>query len=400
MKPDQVDRLVQALASSPLLQIHISRRWWDGAADDTTMASEATPSLTDGSSSSPTTLFSHADEALGSEQRSPGKVRLSLEEGFARTRLEEGRSKVLVSPLSTSFGGIALVDPKVYGSPICLVSRDYRLGARVLEHGACSYHTLAYGTTVQSNLRIEPPSSRSANCRVLLQVLNQTLERRTGEKSHLLLAELDVTESFTRAALAELSVHAGISLWDIQQMASSPRAEEKGESFNWCALADELSNAKAVGEMIEAAASAFANLTAETCTMQTLTMMSELERLKTQHQDFLVLRSTGRHANGMVSGLHVPYVSQHLDRLLYTVSPSNKRGEASRAARLLRDRVVAAVAGNCRRESAFDVRIWWGDQMRQVHCVPLHEDTGGEPTAWAAFLSGESEFVAFTSVLS
>ncbi|KAK3615219.1 hypothetical protein LTR56_026733 [Elasticomyces elasticus] len=121
--------------------------------------------------------------------------------------------------------------------------------------------------------------------------------------------------------------------------------------------------------------------------MQTLTLVSELERLKARHQDFLVLRPTGYHENGIMSGVHIPLSSQHLDQLLYNSAPNAMRGEALEAARLLRDRVATAVADGFFAGGSFDSRIWWGDQVRNIHFVPLLEGADGRPAAWATFLS-------------
>ncbi|KAK4543939.1 hypothetical protein LTR36_004713 [Oleoguttula mirabilis] len=400
LTPEQVDRLVKALAECPLLHKHVSRQWWDDGPDDgpddATVTSETTPSLSSGSGSS-TTMYSQPNQQFMTEQRSPATTQAILEEEFAQNFPDHPKAKhpaahAAAAARSTKFGGIALADPRVHGCPIRFITTGYRLGANVLQVGACAFLNIPYGTSVQSNLRIEPPSSVNGTARVMLQVVNQVLDRKTGRKTYLLVAELDVTESFTRAALVELAGAADIALADIQLVtpAEKPRRQSAAADLDWGALADELQASCAITDIVEMAATSFAKLTADTCTMQTLTLMSELERLKTQHQDFLIVRPTGHHDNGVPSGVHIPWVSQHLDALLYDSDPHNIRGEASKAARVLRDRVVSAVAEGCARDKAFDTRLWWGDQMRLLHCVPLIEGIDGKPAAWVAFLSGES----------
>lgn len=393
LSAEQVDRLVKALAESPLLHVHVSRQWWDEIEDNISVASESTPSLSSGSGSS-STLYSQPNQPFMTEQLSPTTTQAILEEEFAQNFPNHPKAKhpaahAAAAVRSTKFGGIALADPNVHGTPVRFITKGYRLGANVLKVGACSFLNIPYGTTVQSNLRIEPPSCVSRNARVMLQVVNQVLERKTGRKTYLLVAELDVTESLTKAALMELAAHADLPLADIQVLTPTEKPRQMSKDVDWCALADELQASCAITDVVETAASSFAKLGAETCTMQTLTLMSELERLKTQHQDFLIVRPTGIHRNGILSGVKIPWTSQHLDALLHESDPHHIRAEASKSARVLRDRVVGAVAEGCAGDKPFDTRIWWGDQMRLVHCVPLIESTDGKPAAWAAFLSGK-----------
>ncbi|KAK0899587.1 hypothetical protein LTR02_009623 [Friedmanniomyces endolithicus] len=394
LKPEQVDRLVKALAECPLLHVHVSKQWWDaGDVSDATSeaaASDSTPSLTTSSPSRSTLSSAQHSQSLVPEHQQSASV-LEGDE-FAREYPNHPKAKAATKQ---KFGGIASVDPKVHGSPTRYVSQAYRLGATTVNVGQCTFLALPYGTTVQSHLRIEPASSRSSNCRVMMQVVNQVLERRSGHKTFLLVAELDVTESFTRAALMELAAHVDMSLDDIELLAPGIKAMHRDEQLDWCALADELQTSCAITDAVEGAAGSFARLTAETCTMQTLTLMSELERLKRRHQDFLVLRPTGYHDNGVMSGIHIPRTSQHLDQLLFDAEPRHIRGEASKAARLLRDRVAAAVAAECGAAKAFDSQIWWGDMMRLVHCVPLMDRPEGRPAAWVAFLSGEFVYLPY-----
>ncbi|KAK0273537.1 hypothetical protein LTR35_012287 [Friedmanniomyces endolithicus] len=394
LKPEQVDRLVKALAECPLLHVHVSKQWWDAGdvsdAPSEASGSDATPSLTTSSPSRSTLSSAQHSQSLVPEHQQSASV---LEgDQFAREYPNHPKARVATKQ---KFGGIAIVDPKVHGSPTRYVSQAYRLGATTVNVGQCTFLALPYGTTVQSHLRIEPASSRSSNCRVMMQVVNQVLERRSGHKTFLLVAELDVTESFTRAALMELAAHVDMSLDDIELLAPGIKAMHRDEQLDWCALADELQTSCAITDAVESAAGSFARLAAETCTMQTLTLMSELERLKRRHQDFLVLRPTGYHDNGVMSGIHIPWTSQHLDQLLFDSEPRHTRGEASKAARLLRDRVAVAVAAECGAARAFDSQIWWGDMMRLVHCVPLMDRPEGRPAAWVAFLSGEFVYLPY-----
>ncbi|RMY89951.1 hypothetical protein D0861_03944 [Hortaea werneckii] len=387
----QVDRLVKALAESPLLTCHVKRQWWDESSDEDRSMSEGTPSLSSGSGSGSTALYSQENRAFLSEPRSPSTSQAILEEEFAQNFPDHPKAKhpaqhAAAAVRTTKFGGIALVDPKVHGTPIRFVTEGYRLGANVLQVGACTFMNIPYGTTVQSNLRVEPPSNVSGNARVMLQVVNQVLERKTGKKTYLLVAELDVTESMTKAALTELAAAAEIPLPLIQ--IATPTEKDRDSEIDWCALADEFEVSCQVASIVDLAAGFFPKLTAETCSMQALTLMSELERIKTQHQDFFILKPTGYHRNGMFSGVNVPSTSQHLDLTLFDSDPSRASAAEEKAARALRDRVVSAVAEGCAKGRPFNTRVWWGDQMRQVRCVPLLESAVDDmPALWIAFLS-------------
>lgn len=388
LAPEQVDRLVKALAESPLLHIHVTKQWWDetGSEVATVLSEDDVPSLSSGSAPSPTSFYSQPNHGFANGQSSPpwssGPNDFTSEEEYP----DNSESKKFASQHARPhFGGIAMIDPKVHGSPVRFMSQGYQLGANVLQVGHCTFLNIPYGATVQSNLRIEPPSAKSINCRVMLQVVNQVLERRSDSKSYLVVAELDVTDSFIKAALRELSAHSGLSLHDIDILTPGVRAKHR-DDLDWSALADEIETSLFLRDIVEAAARSFAHLTAETCAMQTLTLMSELQRLKVQHQDFFVLRPTAFHPNGMMAGVSVPWISHHLATLL---------ADDDDTARLLRERVVVAVTEGLLDRKAFDTKIWWGDRMRSVHCVPLYEGADGKMAAWTAFLSGESLFFPF-----
>ncbi|KAK4899848.1 hypothetical protein LTR49_027585 [Elasticomyces elasticus] len=197
LEPEHIDRLVSALAECPLLRVHVSRQWWN-------------PDVSDAAS-----LLSASEETPSSTTSSSTQQEI-LEEEFARNFPDHPKARRAPEPARTKFGGIARVDPKVHGTPIRFISRDYQLSTSTVKVGQCFFMNIPYGTTMHSKLRIEPPSNRSINSRVMMQVLNHVLERKTGQKKFLLVTELDVTESFAKAALMELSAHAEMPLDDIR----------------------------------------------------------------------------------------------------------------------------------------------------------------------------------------
>ncbi|KAK5109378.1 hypothetical protein LTR62_007044 [Meristemomyces frigidus] len=400
LKPEQVDRLVRALAECPLVSNHVSRQWFDDASEAATVYSvvDETPSLTSGSSSGEGSSSSSAQLDRSSGQHpSPSMTKAMLEDDFTNLYPSSPRDGEL-----PQFSNIIIVDPTVHGSPLRFTSTSTsnQSGPQPHQPGHCTFHTIPYGTTTHAHLRIDPASHQSINKPIKLQILTQILTRKSGKKTHLLALELDVTEPFIRAALREFSLHSGLSLDDIEIIAPSAGAMEK-EDQDWCARASALQSSLHLTNVVSRAAESLAGLKAESCTMQTLTLLSSLSRLKTRYQDFFVLRPTGWHPNGMVAGVSMPWISQHLDQLLHDDhegEDGDGRGEGGGSARLLRQRVVAAVTTGCAGTEEFERRIVWGGRIRRVSCSPLYEGLDGgreRPGAWVAFLGGESDYAPF-----
>lgn len=397
---EKLDRLIVALANAPLVQTHLRKQWLEEeeaeqgdkpsmlslrSALRQTDPSDSTPSLTNNStasdapSDSSSNLYRQANSTFinqthaASFSEDDDQPQTSPEHPLARTR-----------PRAT-FGGIALTDPKVHGAPIRFISKGYRKGANVLQVGQCSFLNVPYGASVDCILRVEPGdiANGGAACSVTIQVMAPVLERRKGRKVYLLVAEVDVTESLTKAALVELARHTGMSLEDIEVVRPEPaRHDSFRESVDWCALADELHACGSTNDVLAAAARGFAALDAATCSMQTLTLLSELERIKAQHVDFLVLRAAARaHGNGMPTGIAVPWISQHLDRHVDRWSPA--------ASSLFREDLAAAVGRRHMDGEPFAVRVLWGRKKKIVRCVPLLEGDDGKTAGWVAFVGDE-----------
>ena len=399
---EQLDRLIFALANTPLVQTHLRKQWLEGEEDECekkgtpsllslraalreTEPSDSTPSLTNNSTASDNVSESSSSLYSGANTTFLGEVPTTSPLGDEENSLASTEHPLTRNRPRARFGGIALCDPKVHGAPIRFVSKDYKKGANVLQVGQCSFLNVPYGASVDCILRIEPGdvANGGAACSVTVQVMAQVVERRKSRKVYLLVAEVDVTESLTKAVLVELARHTGMSLEDIDVVRPGPvRHDSFRESVDWCAIADELQVSWSTNETIENAASGFKNLDAETCTMQTLTLLSELERIKAQHVDFLVLRSaTTSHSNGMPTGITVPWISQHLDRHVNLWSPE--------ASSLFREDLVAAVGRRHADGEPFAVQVLWGRKKKIVRCVPLLEGEGGKTAGWVAFIGDE-----------
>ena len=380
---DQIERLVHALIETPMLRVHVQKQHYDCETPDTASTTSLVPSSSSAASSSTTAasiLYQHPNQAFLSEHRTPSLTREILEEESARDYPNHPNARHPILS-TTGAAAIALVDPKIHGAPIRFRSKTFRIGANTVQVGACTFLNLPYGTSVTSQLRVEPPGLRAdGRGQVMLQPVNQVLERRTGRRNYLLVAEVDVTESFTRAALAELAACAGLRGEDVElDDFVTPKARVDSTRVDLCELADQLQHSCIISDTIESAARTFAGLTPETCAMHTLTLLSELERIKVEHQDFLVIRATAFNAQGVASGLQIPWLSQHLERRV---------GSGEGVARELREGVLAAVSKYLGDGREFERRMGWKEGWRAVKCVPLLEGgRGTEAEAWVCFLS-------------
>lgn len=308
--------------------------------------------------------------------------------------------------VSDEVGGIALIDTTISGAPVSLASTD------AFAPGKCTHLSLPYGISTTSRLRIEPALIANAESKIILQSLFATLDRKTNARDLTLLAETDVTPSFARAALTELADAQGITLDDIEiRTPTAPYSPD--ESIDWCAIGQEseeeaaaaaaAANPSPVNDVVQEAIAAFTStLSAETCTMQTLTLLSELARLQTAHATFLVLQPTRYDAKGELAGVKIPLVStvlkERFERMgAVTSSSSAVSSPASSTVcshggvkgRLFREAVIAAVAPRLTVGEEFEtfVVIEGGKGRIRARCVPL---TKGEMVErWVCFLGGE-----------
>lgn len=308
---------------------------------------------------------------------------------------------------SDSTGGIALLNTTINGAPISLTSTD------TFTPGKCTHLSIPYGLSTTSNLRIEPAQTTHAESKITLQSLFATFDRKTHARADFtLLAETDVTPSFARAALTELAAAQNLTLDDIEIRTPTAPYSPDGESIDWCAIGQE-EEVRSPGsgilrETLEAFASsssttnnAFAPFSAETCTMQTLTLLSELSRLQTAHATFLILQPTRFDEHGALAGVKIPLVSRKLQERFERMGGSSSSSTSSSSAssssshgglkgRLFREAVIAAVAPRLEFGEEFEtfVALGKGKGRARARCVPMF---GGEGLVerWVCFLGGE-----------
>ena len=366
--PEQFDRLVTALASAPMMQEHVRRQWWEGKQRFDEKNSHS-PAETEQTASPP-----DQDAALGkvSAEKLPGRPDSS---DHPRVKLD----------------GIVLVDPKVAGSPIRFVSRNTGLDTEMRRVGQCSFVNIPYGCSGDCGLRVGLPTEESGHqgSRVVLQLVNQVLERKSGKEHHLLVTELDITESFTKAALVELAAQLDMRVDEIGvvTLEDEVRKESTGD-IDWGALADELQAQSEVDEIVESAAASCKQLSKESCAMQTLTLMSELTRLQNQHRDFVLVRAYELHDGGTPSRLGAPWMSQHLEQ-----ATNDDPSILADALRAFRVKLVSEIAARSVSDGRpWTARVMWDSVGTRVHCEPLVEEAGGIAVAWVGFLRDDYEF--------
>lgn len=417
LTPQHLNRLLKALADSPLLQRHIRKQWWETNRPEDA-AIPATPTLT---TASPTASWSSMATTSGLSRDNPLQMHRLPSSPTLPSHLLKARSSSdvdemephiprlrpqstyqppppLIAPPLRSFAppqcnGVAIVDPSVGGAPVRFVSRDFRLGRTLLRIGSCSFLNMSYGTSVEAQLRVE---KTVRGCRIMLQIVSRVVERKTGRRGPLAVVELDVTDSFRRAIVAEYIAYDKQSSRLSQAQKSSKvhrrswsqpsveghiplhrirRLSGPTEHVDWCELADEVDTECQVTKAVESVAFSFSVLDTATCTMQVLTLMSELDRLKAQHQDFFIVRASSFHpkqrrgAARIPQALNVPWISQHYDR------DRHSRFLPRPGVRSLRDSLVSAVAGRLHAKVPFTARIGEFGPGRNVvtTCVPLIE---------------------------
>jgi hypothetical protein len=401
-----VDRITTALARAPLVQMRVRGTHLDGLSGNmanTTTTHLPTPPPSESSLSTSTTITS------------------------------------TLTPDSTST--ISLLDPLAAGNPITLTSTD------ASAPGKCTHLSLPYGLSTLSLLRIEPsPNPELIESRILLQTLHATLDRKTHARSFTLLAETDVTPSFARAALTELAAKQGLSLDDLEiRTPVAPWSPD--ESVDWCNLEPSTSPSNPytpttmtspVTDILAESLQSFsspAKFNAENCTMQTLTLLSELARLKRANETFLILQPTRYDDKGGVAGVKIPLISNALrvrfekmggsgsssgsgsDKNETEAATGNPKktfsqhvaaaesqsvGESTSSSslltvnhrgskgRLFREAVIATVVPRFVFGEEFEtvVILEGGKAKVRTRCVPLFGTTGELAEKWVCFLGG------------
>lgn len=376
--PEQLDKLVVALAESRMLQKRVQGGGWDidDVPDDASIISSfsqvSLPTLTSAS-----TLYSQQNDNFVTERSENRNKQPTTDEELVLKHLSSLNARKTFGPFG---GGVALCDSKVHGAPIRYVSNDYKFNGGVLRFGSSTYLSVPYGADVESSLRIETPPHHVPGKRVVIQCKTQVVDRKSGKQVYALMGEEDVTEHFVKAAIAELAKDAKKSPGDIIVSRPSPVSSPEVDFLD---LLDDLLIGEDTEISIENAITSFKQLDASIATMQTLILMSELDRVNKNHRDFLILRPTTFHENGRPSNMRVPWVSQQLHTDWYA-----KDGPGyTQAAKDFQECIVANVAKHATATRPFTFAAYWKDVKEYIRCVPLSAE--GHCDAWACFVHGE-----------
>ena len=377
-----VDRITTALAQAPLVQMRVRGSHLDTLPENMTSPSREHTHLLSGdhTTTTPTALPTPP----------PSETSTSTPDSIC-----------------DSPGGIALFNTSITGAPISLSSTE------AFPSGQCTHLSLPPGLTTTSTLLVKPSRSPAhTESKIILQSLFATLDRKTHNPptpNLVLVAETDVTTSFVRAALTELAHMQGLGLDDIEirtpTAAPNPYSPD-GESIDWCNIDKEDDVGSPVSDILLETLQIFSSTTAfsaETCTMQTLTLLSELKRLQAAHATFLVLQPTRFDAQSALAGVKIPLVSTRLQERFERMGSSSSASSSSAASistsshgglkgRLFREAVIAAVAPRLGVGEEFEtfVKLGGGGGKGRVRarCVPVF---GGEGVVerWVCFLGGE-----------
>lgn len=397
----QVDQLSLALARCPLVTKHVQRPFFDSrsaiakaatTSDGDSLLSDATTLVADGSTAAPPTppLSELSDEA------------------------EE-------------VGGIALLDLRDPKAPIRSASSG------PFKAGKVTQLSLPPGMSNAARLRFKPAKHPAGESRIVLQVMESVVDRKSGRLAFTLLSETDVSHAFIRTALIEVASATGVSLdeVEIQTPTASSHPSSSGSArdssisgeIDWANLdsptitppaASPTRPSSPSSDLFPELISALDCLRPETCTMQTLTLLSHLSSLKRHHHTFLLLQPTRYHEDGMLAGLKVPYASQSLQERFgepgssfhmgkVTGAPQEEpRGFFSMQGSVFRTAIVASVAKHMKDGEEFEMLIDLSatgeeDVVRncRCRCVPLRKVEDGKVDMWVCMVGGEFDLPVY-----
>jgi len=239
------------------------------------------------------------------------------------------QTRAAEKPMKVKLRGIAVTDSKQPGAPIRFTTEGYRESPNVLNVRGQSFLNAPYGDDCQYDCCLHVERSGDGpeeKCKVLICLVNEILDRWTGTAIYNLVAEVDITKAVTDAVLAEITADSSMSDIKVElTTAAAPAASisrndsTTTSSIDWCAVADELQSEYEIDTMVDTASLLFSMLDSETCTPQTLTLLTDLERLKRKHEDFVIVSTKPHPTNPMAGPVRagVPWISERFEAKLH-----------------------------------------------------------------------------------
>jgi hypothetical protein len=222
---------------------------------------------------------------------------------------------------------------------------------------------------------------------VFLQLTAAVLVRKTGKKIYSMVTEIDVTGSFRKAAFTELVEQAGYDPDNVRlEVAEGMVRQGSNESIDWCAVADEPRSTDDITDIVNVAVEMITNLEPETCVIQTLTLMSELARIKRKYQDFVFVQCHDHHENGVPSRMSVPWISDHLN-----ATTGEGREISAGAMSTFRFHMIDITAKRSIQPEPFTVKVPLARQQKSVHFVPVLDGASEKNAGWVCFLRDISD---------
>ena len=369
LRAEDLDRLVVALANAPMMQQHVGKETWD---------------------SSRSTI---PDRPSFMSLRSTIRDIRPIDSAVS---LSSDGSAVLISPGSpvdfrratrAKFAGLAIVESKAHEPALRFWSHHHVKNGNLMHLGKNHYLNVPYDDASKADcrLRVQTGALRSGkpSISVFMRLITPILARKTGKKVYTMITEIDVTESFQKAASTELVEQAG---WNpanvvLETKTEQVRSSPSSESIDWCGLADDLQSRCDITDVVDTVVKVMSNIEPETCVMQTLTLMAELERIKRKHQDFVLARVHERYKNGVPSRMSVPWLSEHLDE-----KSTQTTRISSQATATFRLHVIDITAKRSFQSEPFTVQVPLAGEEKSVHFVPILDGESDKNVGWVCFL--------------
>ena len=388
----QVDRLSVALARSSLVTKHVQRPFYDPRSKLATAKTGVADTVS---------LLSNASTSEASIRQAPSTPPRS-ESAEADDKDEDDEE----------IGGLAILKSYLDGAPIkCASNTSMKVGQR-------THLTLPPGSSHSARLRIEPATHPAGESKIILQLLEAVVDRKSGASALTLLSETDVSHAFIRTALTEVARAKDVTLDEVE--IQTPRApthsdfsvrssQSSEETLDWAAL-DSMAPPSFTPttpttpcDDLTELTSTLTSLTPETCTMATLTLLSHLSSLKRHYHTFLLLQPTLYHEDGMLAGLKVPYASQSLQERFgepgssIHKADSKPKGFFNLPGSRFRTAIVGGVARHMAAGEEFEALLDMGEALNRCRCrcVPLRKREEARPSLWVCMVGGEFDLTVY-----